>query len=239
MMALLELRDVAVSYGPIRALKQVSLLVEPGEVVTLIGANGAGKTTTLKTISGLLRPTAGDVLFDGESITHIPAHRLVKRGIGHAPEGRGMFPGMTVTENLEMGAYLRSGNLSESFDRVFSLFPRLAERRKQAAGTLSGGEQQMVAIGRALMSSPKLLLLDEPSMGLAPRLVAQIFAIIGEINAQGTTILLVEQNAAQALKRANRAYILATGEVVREGEAAALAEDPAVRAAYLGIETDT
>jgi branched-chain amino acid transport system ATP-binding protein len=238
-MALLELREVAVSYGPIRALKNVTLTVEPGEIVTLIGANGAGKTTTLKTISGLLRPTAGDVLFEGESITHVPAHKLVQRGIGHAPEGRGMFPGMTVTENLEMGAYLRREDVSASFDRVFSLFPRLAERRKQATGTLSGGEQQMVAIGRALMSSPKLLLLDEPSMGLAPRLVAQIFSIVSEINAQGTTILLVEQNAAQALKRAHRAYILATGEVVREGEAAALAEDPAVRAAYLGIETET
>ncbi len=238
-MALLELRDVAVSYGPIRALKQVSLSVGAGEIVTLIGANGAGKTTTLKTISGLLHPTSGDVVFDGESIMCVPAHRLVKRGIGHAPEGRGMFPGMTVTENLEMGAYLRSGNLTESFDRVFALFPRLAERRKQATGTLSGGEQQMVSIGRALMSSPKLLLLDEPSMGLAPRLVAQIFSIIGEINSQGTTILLVEQNAAQALRRASRAYILATGEVVREGDAAALAEDPAVRAAYLGVETDT
>jgi branched-chain amino acid transport system ATP-binding protein len=238
-MALLELRDVAVAYGPIRALKNVTLAVEPGEIVTLIGANGAGKTTTLKTISGLLRPTTGDVLFDGESITHVPAHKLVARGIGHAPEGRGMFPGMTVTENLEMGAYLRRGDLRASFDRVFALFPRLAERRKQATGTLSGGEQQMVAIGRALMSSPKLLLLDEPSMGLAPRLVAQIFAIVSEINAQGTTILLVEQNAAQALKRAARAYILATGEVVREGDAATLAEDPAVRAAYLGIETET
>jgi branched-chain amino acid transport system ATP-binding protein len=238
-MALLELRDVAVSYGPIRALKQVSITVEPGEIVTLIGANGAGKTTTLKTISGLLKPVSGEIIFDGESIVGIPAHKLVKRGIGHAPEGRGMFPGMSVTENLEMGAYLRSGNLTESFDRVFALFPRLAERRKQATGTLSGGEQQMVAIGRALMSAPKLLLLDEPSMGLAPRLVAQIFSIVSEINAQGTTILLVEQNAAQALKRANRAYILATGEVIREGEAAALAEDPAVRTAYLGIETDT
>jgi branched-chain amino acid transport system ATP-binding protein len=238
-MALLELRDVAVSYGPIRALKNVSISVEPGEIVTLIGANGAGKTTTLKTISGLLRPVSGDVLFEGESITHIPPHKLVKRGIGHAPEGRGMFPGMSVVENLEMGAYLRKGNLTESFDRVFALFPRLAERRKQSTGTLSGGEQQMVAIGRALMSAPKLLLLDEPSMGLAPRLVAQIFSIVSEINAQGTTILLVEQNAAQALKRAHRAYILATGEVTREGKAAALAEDPAVRAAYLGIETDT
>ncbi|HVV35720.1 MAG TPA: ABC transporter ATP-binding protein [Acidimicrobiales bacterium] len=237
-MALLELRGVAVSYGPITALKHVSLSVEPGEIVTLIGANGAGKTTTLKTISGLLQPKAGEVIFDGASIVGIPAHKLVKLGIGHAPEGRGMFPGMTVTENLEMGAYLRRGNLGDSFDRVFALFPRLAERRKQAAGTLSGGEQQMVAIGRALMSAPKLLLLDEPSMGLAPRLVAQIFSIVTEINAQGTTILLVEQNAAQALKRAHRAYILATGEVVREGDAAELAEDPAVRAAYLGIETE-
>ena len=237
-MALLELRDVAVAYGPIRALKNVSLNVEPGEIVTLIGANGAGKTTTLKTISGLLKPTAGEIVFDGDSIVGVPAHQLVRRGIGHAPEGRGMFPGMSVTENLEMGAYLEKGSLTAQFERVFTLFPRLAERRKQAAGTLSGGEQQMVSIGRALMSAPKLLLLDEPSMGLAPRLVAQIFSIVTEINAQGTTILLVEQNAAQALRRARRAYILATGEVVREGEAAALADDPAVRAAYLGVETE-
>jgi branched-chain amino acid transport system ATP-binding protein len=237
-MALLELRDLAVSYGPIRALKNVSLTVEAGQIVTLIGANGAGKTTTLKTISGLLHPTAGDIVFDGQSIVGIPAHKLPKIGIGHAPEGRGMFPGMTVTENLEMGAYLRKGSLRDDFDRVFTLFPRLAERRKQATGTLSGGEQQMVAIGRALMSAPKLLLLDEPSMGLAPRLVAQIFSIITEINEQGTTILLVEQNAAQALRRAHHAYILATGEVVREGVASDLAEDPAVRAAYLGVETE-
>jgi branched-chain amino acid transport system ATP-binding protein len=237
-MALLELRDLAVSYGPIRALKNVSLTVEAGQIVTLIGANGAGKTTTLKTISGLLHPTAGDIVFDGQSIVGIPAHKLPKIGIGHAPEGRGMFPGMTVTENLEMGAYLRKGSLRDDFDRVFTLFPRLAERRKQATGTLSGGEQQMVAIGRALMSAPKLLLLDEPSMGLAPRLVAQIFSIITEINEQGTTILLVEQNAAQALRRAHHAYILATGEVVREGVARDLAEDPAVRAAYLGVETE-
>lgn len=237
-MALLELRDLAVSYGPIQALKNVSLHVDEGQIVTLIGANGAGKTTTLKTISGLLQPTAGDIIFEGESIVGVPAHKLPKLGIGHAPEGRGMFPGMTVTENLEMGAYLRKGSLSAEFDRVFSLFPRLAERRKQAAGSMSGGEQQMVAIGRALMSAPKLLLLDEPSMGLAPRLVAQIFSIITEINAQGTTILLVEQNAAQALRRAHHAYILATGEVLREGPASDLAEDPAVRAAYLGIETE-
>ncbi len=201
-MALLELRDVAVSYGPIRALKDISLTVDAGEVVTLIGANGAGKTTTLKTISGLLKPTEGAVIFDGESIVGVSAHKLVARGIGHAPEGRGMFPGMTVTENLEMGAYLHKGKLTEEFDRVFSLFPRLKERAKQATGTLSGGEQQMVSIGRALMSAPKLLLLDEPSMGLAPQLVAQIFSIITDINAQGTTILLVEQNAAQALRRA-------------------------------------
>ena len=237
-MALLELRDVAVSYGSIRALRDVNLRVDPGEIVTLIGANGAGKTTTLKTISGLLKPTSGDIVFDGESIVGVPAHQLVKRGIGHAPEGRGMFPGMSVTENLEMGAYLHKGSLTQQFDRVFTLFPRLAERRKQAAGTLSGGEQQMVAIGRALMSAPKLLLLDEPSMSLAPRLVAQIFSIVTEINDQGTTILLVEQNAAQALRRAHRAYILSTGEVVREGEAAALGDDPAVRAAYLGVETE-
>ncbi|MEY2468420.1 MAG: branched-chain amino acid transport system ATP-binding protein [Actinomycetota bacterium] len=237
-MTLLELRDVSVGYGPISALKNVSMTVDSGEIVTLIGANGAGKTTTLKTISGLLQPTHGDVTFDGESIVGVPAHKLVARGIGHAPEGRGMFPGMTVVENLEMGAYLHKGKPTKEFDRVFTLFPRLKERAKQAAGTLSGGEQQMVSIGRALMSAPKLLLLDEPSMGLAPRLVAQIFSIVAEINAQGTTILLVEQNAAQALRRAHRAYILSTGEVVREGEAEALADDPAVRAAYLGVETE-
>ncbi len=237
-MALLELRELGVAYGAIRAIKSISLHVEQGEIVTLIGANGAGKTTTLKTISGLLKPCSGDVVFEGESIAGVPAHQLVKRGIGHAPEGRGMFPGMTVAENLEMGAYLHKGKLTDEFERVFTLFPRLKERAKQAAGTLSGGEQQMAAIGRALMSAPKLLLLDEPSMGLAPRLVAQIFSIITEINQQGTTILLVEQNAAQALRRASRAYILATGEVVREGDASDLAEDPAVRAAYLGIETE-
>jgi branched-chain amino acid transport system ATP-binding protein len=237
---LLELNDVFVSYGSVAALRGVSLAVDEGEIVTLIGGNGAGKTTTLKTISGLRPVTSGSIRFDGEDIVGVPAHRLVERGLCQAPEGRGIFPGMTVMENLDMGAFARrSRPASTDYERVFELFPRLGERRKQPGGTLSGGEQQMLAIGRALMGRPRLLLLDEPSMGLAPRLVAQIFSIITEINAQGTTILLVEQNAAQALKRAHRAYILATGEIVREGEAAALAEDPAVRAAYLGIETET
>jgi branched-chain amino acid transport system ATP-binding protein len=236
---LLELRDVCVSYGSVPALKGVSLVVNEGEIVTLIGGNGAGKTTTLKTISGLRPVTSGSIRFDGEDIVSVPAHRLVERGLCQAPEGRGIFPGMTVMENLDMGAFARRRRpASTDYERVFELFPRLGERRKQPGGTLSGGEQQMLAIGRALMGRPRLLLLDEPSMGLAPRLVAQIFSIVSEINEQGTTILLVEQNAAQALKRAHRAYILATGEVVREGDAAALAEDPAVRAAYLGIETE-
>jgi branched-chain amino acid transport system ATP-binding protein len=237
---LLELRDVFVNYGSVAALKGVSLVVNDGEIVTLIGGNGAGKTTTLKTISGLRPVKSGSIRFDGDDIVGVPAHRLVERGLCQAPEGRGIFPGMTVMENLDMGAFARRTRpVAADYDRVFELFPRLGERRKQAGGTLSGGEQQMLAIGRALMGRPRLLLLDEPSMGLAPRFVAQIFSIVTEINAQGTTILLVEQNAAQALKRADRAYILATGEVVREGEAASLAEDPAVRAAYLGIETET
>ncbi|MEY2472335.1 MAG: branched-chain amino acid transport system ATP-binding protein [Actinomycetota bacterium] len=237
---LLELSDVFVSYGSVAALKGVTLNVDEGEIVTLIGGNGAGKTTTLKTISGLRPVTSGSIRFDGEDIVGVPAHRLVERGLCHAPEGRGIFPGMTVTENLDMGAFARRSRPTPGdYDRVFELFPRLAERRKQPGGTLSGGEQQMLAIGRALMGRPRLLLLDEPSMGLAPTFVEQIFRIITEINGQGTTILLVEQNAAQALKRAHRAYILATGEVVREGKAAELAEDSAVRAAYLGIETET
>ncbi|MEY2419644.1 MAG: branched-chain amino acid transport system ATP-binding protein [Actinomycetota bacterium] len=237
---LLELDDVFVSYGSVAALKGVTLNVDEGEIVTLIGGNGAGKTTTLKTISGLRPVTSGSIRFDGEDTVGVPAHRLVERGLCHAPEGRGIFPGMTVTENLDMGAFARRSRPAPGdYDRVFELFPRLAERRKQPGGTLSGGEQQMLAIGRALMGRPRLLLLDEPSMGLAPTFVEQIFRIITEINGQGTTILLVEQNAAQALKRAHRAYILATGEVVREGKAAELAEDPAVRAAYLGIETET
>lgn len=234
---LLELSDVHVHYGKVEALKGISLTVDEGEVVTLIGGNGAGKSTTLKTISGLRPVTSGSIRFQGKDIVGVPAHRLVERGLSQAPEGRGIFPGMTVMENLEMGAYARKGGravIAPDLERAFELFPRLAERRRQAGGTLSGGEQQMLAIGRALMAGPKLLLLDEPSMGLAPKLVAQIFDIVTEINRQGTTILLVEQNAAQALRRADRAYVLETGRIVRSDTAAALLDDESVKAAYLG-----
>jgi branched-chain amino acid transport system ATP-binding protein len=234
---LLQLDDLRVHYGKVEALKGVSCTVAEGEVVTLIGANGAGKTTTLKAISGVVPMSSGRIVFDGRDISGVPAHQRVEMGICQAPEGRGIFPGMTVTENLEMGAYARRGGrrayLSD-LDRVFDLFPRLRERQRQAGGTLSGGEQQMLAIGRALMAGPKVLLLDEPSMGLAPRLVTQIFEIIREINAQGTTILVVEQNAAQALQRAHRAYVLETGRVVKTDSADKLLADPSVRAAYLG-----
>jgi len=243
MTPMLELRDVVVRYGKIEALKGVSVTVQAGEIVTLIGANGAGKTTTLKTISGLRPVTSGDILFQGESIVGLPAHELVNLGISQAPEGRGIFPGMTVIENLEMGAYGRTrvprAVIDAELDRVFGLFPRLADRRKQTGGTLSGGEQQMLAIGRALLASPKVLLLDEPSMGLAPQLVAQIFSIITEINQQGMTILLVEQNAAQALRRAHRAYVLETGRVVKAAPAADLLADESVRNAYLGGDTQS
>jgi branched-chain amino acid transport system ATP-binding protein len=234
----LELDDVHVFYGKVEALKGVSFAVNDGEIVTLIGANGAGKSTTLKTISGVRPVSRGHIRFQGRDIRHIAPYRRVEEGICQAPEGRGIFPGMSVRENLDMGAYARRGKarggLDEDRDRVFSLFPRLKERAGQMGGTLSGGEQQMLAIGRALMSSPKLLLLDEPSMGLAPMLVAQIFGIITEINQQGTTILLVEQNAAQALQRADRAYVLEVGRVVKSGPARDLLDDRSVRAAYLG-----
>jgi branched-chain amino acid transport system ATP-binding protein len=232
---LLELNDVHVHYGKVEALKGIDVTVDAGEIVTLIGANGAGKTTTLKTISGVRPVSAGSILFEGEDITGTAPHRLVEMGICQAPEGRGIFPGMSVMENLEMGTYANRGKDAKSeLDRVFELFPRLLERRTQAGGTLSGGEQQMLAIGRALMAKPKVLLLDEPSMGLAPKLVAQIFSIITEINAQGTTILLVEQNAAQALQRADRAYVLEVGKVVKTAAASELLDDDAVKAAYLG-----
>ena len=232
---LLELEDLHVHYGSIAAIKGVSATVAENEIVTLLGGNGAGKTTTLKTISGLRSITSGRILFEGEDLAGVPAHRRVQMGISQAPEGRGIFPGMSVVENLEMGAYARRGaKLDAEFDRVFHLFPRLQERRKQAGGTLSGGEQQMLAIGRALMTQPKLLLLDEPSLGLAPMLVLQIFEIVAEINAQGTTILLVEQNASQALQRADRAYVLETGHVVKSGDASVLLNDESVKAAYLG-----
>jgi branched-chain amino acid transport system ATP-binding protein len=233
---LLEIDGIHVHYGKIEALKGVTVGVNEGEIVTLIGGNGAGKTTTIKTVSGLRPLTSGAIRFDGEDISKVPAHRRVELGISQAPEGRGIFPGMTVLENLDMGAYSRRdrSDLASDIDRVFGLFPRLAERRSQSGGTLSGGEQQMLAIGRALMARPRVLLLDEPSMGLAPRLVAQIFEIIAEINEQGVTILLVEQNAAQALKRADRAYLLETGRIVRGAAASELLADDAVRAAYLG-----
>jgi len=233
---LLRLTDVHTYYGHIHALQGVSLEVRTGEVVTLLGANGAGKTTTLKTIHGLLHPREGRIEFDGIDITHIPAHELVRVGIGQSPEGRRIFSRMTVLENLQMGGYSRrdKGGLDDDYARVFELFPRLAERRTQHGGTLSGGEQQMLAIGRALMTRPKLLLLDEPSMGLAPILVEQIFSIIRDINKQGTTILLVEQNALMALGVADRGYVLQTGRIVRAGEASALLEDEEVRKAYLG-----
>ena len=237
---LLELDDLHVHYGMVEALKGVSFSVEAGEVVALIGANGAGKTTTLKTISGVRPVTSGRILLDGRDISSVPAHERVGLGISQSPEGRRIFPGMTVLENLEMGAYARGGRarkkakLGPDLDRVFGLLPRLAERRSQSGGTLSGGEQQMLAIGRALMARPQVLLLDEPSMGLAPKLVSQIFAIVSEINQQGTTVLLVEQNAAQALARSHRAYVLETGRIVKSGAAADLLGDESVRNAYLG-----
>jgi branched-chain amino acid transport system ATP-binding protein len=234
---LLELVDVHVHYGQVEAIKGISLTVDDGEIVTLIGANGAGKTTTLKTISGVRPLTGGLINFDGEDLAAIPAHRRVQLGISQAPEGRAIFPGMSVMENLEMGCYARKGGKTAAVDdleRVFQLFPRLRERSRQAGGTLSGGEQQMLAIGRALMARPRLLLLDEPSMGLAPKLVGQIFEIITEINAQGTTVLLVEQNAAQALSRAHRAYVLESGAIVKSAAARDLLDDASVRAAYLG-----
>jgi branched-chain amino acid transport system ATP-binding protein len=234
---LLELEDIHVFYGQVEALKGVTLGVDRGEIVALIGANGAGKTTTLKMISGVRPARRGHLRFDGRDITKMAGHLRVSLGLSQAPEGRGIFPGMTVVENLEMGAYDRRGDsLDEDFERVFNLFPRLAERRGQMGGTLSGGEQQMLAIGRALMAQPTLLLLDEPSMGLAPMLVSQIFSIIKEINQQGTTVLLVEQNAVQALSLADRAYVLELGRVVREAPAQDLLHDPSVREAYLGAQ---
>ncbi|OLT07370.1 ABC transporter ATP-binding protein [Pseudonocardia sp. CNS-004] len=238
-MALLELDGVAVHYGRIQALAGVSVSVEAGEIVALIGANGAGKTTTMRAVSGLRPLSEGRVVFDGEDITRLRADLRVRRGICQAPEGRGVFPGLTVLENLDMGAYTRKDRRSAAYrddlDHVFELFPRLAERRDQAGGTLSGGEQQMVAIGRALMARPRVLLLDEPSMGLAPQIIQQIFRIISSINEQGTTVLLVEQNASQALALAHRAYVLETGRVVQHGTGRQLLDDPSVRNAYLGV----
>jgi branched-chain amino acid transport system ATP-binding protein len=234
---LLELENVTLLYGRIQALHGISLQVDEGEIVALIGANGAGKTTTMRAISGLRPIAAGSIRFNGEDITRLRADLRVIRGICQAPEGRGIFPGMSVLENLEMGAYTRKDRaaIAADLDRVYGLFPRLAERRRQAGGTLSGGEKQMLAVGRALMSRPKLLLLDEPSMGLAPMLIQQIFAIVTEINQQGTTILLVEQNAQQALSRAHRGYVLETGRIVKSGTGTEMLHDPAVKEAYLGV----
>ena len=232
---MLSVDALEVAYGEIRALKGVALEVGRGEIVALLGNNGAGKTTTLKTISGLLRPTRGAVMLDGEPLVGVPPHDIVSKGIAHVPEGRRIFNRLTVRENLVMGAYLRrDAGIAGDLDRVFALFPRLKERAVQVAGTLSGGEQQMLAIGRALMLNPRLLLLDEPSMGLAPVLVEQIFDTIADINRQGTTILLVEQNAAMALSIAHRGYVLETGTIALTGTAAELSDNAEVRRAYLG-----
>lgn len=233
---MLEIKDIHTYYGNIHALKGVSLTVSQGEVVTLIGSNGAGKTTTLRTIQGLLRPRQGTVLFEGKPLESLSTEAIVRLGISQSPEGRLIFPRMTVQENLEMGAYLRKDTLGikSDMEKALNLFPRLRERISQKGGTLSGGEQQMLAIGRALMSRPRLLLLDEPSMGLAPMLVSQIFAIVRDINAQGTTILLVEQNARMALSVAHRGYVIQTGQVVVTGTASNLQSNETVRKAYLG-----
>ncbi|MDX6206528.1 MAG: branched-chain amino acid transport system ATP-binding protein [Frankiales bacterium] len=235
---LIEVDDIEVRYGAIRALKGISFHADAGEIVALLGSNGAGKTTTQKTVSGMLRPASGQIRFDGRRIDGIPAHQLVSLGICHVPEGRHVFPRMTVEENLEIGAFRFKDIDRADVKRVLELFPRLSERFHQQAGTLSGGEQQMLAIGRALMGKPRLLLLDEPSMGLAPIIVRQIFEIIREINASGVTVLLVEQNAAQALSLADRGYVLQTGELVLEGTGAELLADPRIRAAYLGEELE-
>jgi branched-chain amino acid transport system ATP-binding protein len=233
---LLDLSDVHTYYGAIHALRGVTLHVDEGEIVTLIGSNGAGKSTTLRTVSGLLRPREGSIQLEGQRIDGRRPHEIVALGVCQSPEGRRIFPRMSVFENLEMGAFLRKdrGAIAADYERVFSLFPRLKERRTQRGGTLSGGEQQMLAIGRALMAAPRVLLLDEPSMGLSPILVEQIFEIIQSINQQGTTVLLVEQNALMALNVAKRGYILQTGEIVLTGDAKKLRDDPAVRKAYLG-----
>ncbi|MGW8318330.1 MAG: ABC transporter ATP-binding protein [Candidatus Promineifilaceae bacterium] len=237
-MALLEVNDVHAYYGNIHALKGVSITVEKGEIVSLIGANGAGKTSTLRTISGLLRPRSGNIVLDGEDLEQYKAHQLVSKGVAMVPEGRGVFAKLSVLENLEMGAFHRNDRpgIQQDLERIYELFPRLKERRTQVAGTLSGGEQQMLATGRALMSRPSLLLMDEPSMGLAPILVEGIFDTIKQINQEGTTVLLVEQNASMALQIAGRGYVLQTGQIVLSASAESLRNDPMVRKAYLGIE---
>ncbi len=233
---ILELRDVHTYYGSIHALKGISLVVQPGEIVTLLGANGAGKSTTLRSINGLNRPRQGTILFEGRNITQTPAHEIVRHGIAQSPEGRRLFPRMTVVENLEMGAFQRRdrAGIKEDMERVYELFPRLKERRSQNAGTMSGGEQQMCAMGRALMARPKLLLLDEPSLGLAPIFVERIFEIVKTINEQGTSILLVEQNALMALDHASRGYVMETGKIVLADQAEALKTNEDVRKTYLG-----
>jgi len=232
--ALLEVDDIHTYYGNIEALKGISLTVDEGEIVTLIGSNGAGKSTTLRSISGMTPPRQGSIRFEGEEIGDVPPQQIVQRGISQSPEGRHVFPRMTVRENLDMGAYLRRDDFSEDMDRVFELFPRLKERERQKAGTMSGGEQQMLAIGRALMARPKLLLLDEPSMGIAPILVDRIYETIAAINEQGTTILLVEQSATHALNASARGYVLATGEVALADSSDALQKNEEVQKAYLG-----
>ena len=233
---LLTVDRISVHYGAVQAVRDVSFFVRRGEIVTLIGANGAGKSTILRALSGVVRPSAGSIAHDGKTIAGLPSHRIARLGIAHVPEGRGVFANMSVLENLEMGGYARSSRkeVGESLERAFALFPRLAERAGQLAGTLSGGEQQMLAIGRGLVQRPDLLLLDEPSMGLSPVLVSEIFRMIGEIRRAGTTILLVEQNASMALALADRAYVLEAGGIALEGKASDLQEDPKVRSAYLG-----
>ena len=236
-MALLELESVDAFYGRIQALRGVTIRIEAGEVVALIGSNGAGKTTTLRTVSGLMHPQAGTIRFEGRDITHTGPSKIVELGISQSPEGRRLFPRMTVTDNLVMGAYTRNdrAGITSDINRVFTLFPRLQERRTQIAGTLSGGEQQMLAMGRSLMAKPKLLMLDEPSLGLAPILIETIFSIVREINSQGTTVLLVEQNANKALEVAHRAYVLETGSIVQTGTGRELLASEGVQKAYLGM----
>src|ERR1035438_1827854 len=233
---MLSVEHVEVRYGPVPAIRDLSLSVDEGEIVTILGANGAGKTTTLRMISGLHRPFAGKVYLEGKDITTAPAHKLVDLGLSHVPEGRRIFATMTVIENLEMGAFRRKGNYRDEFEHIFTLFPVLGDRRKQLGGTLSGGEQQMLAIARAMMAKPRLLLLDEPSLGLAPKIIEAIFKIIVEIRSEGVTVVLVEQNANQALKIANRGYVLENGSVLYEDSALALLGDDRIRRAYLGSE---
>jgi branched-chain amino acid transport system ATP-binding protein len=236
-MSLLELRDVEVGYGDLLALRRVSLTVEPGEILSVVGANGAGKTTMLRAISGLLRPRTGEIHFEGDRLDRLPTHAIVERGVVQVPEGRKIFPSLTVLENLELGSYSAQARAARrrSLERVFTLFPRLAERTRQAAGTMSGGEQQMLAIGRALMALPALLMLDEPSLGLAPKVVKEIFRIMAEINRTGTTVLVVEQNTRQALALSRRGYVLENGQVVLQGTGSELLGNEHVKRAYLGM----